>query len=183
LPIDGRLYGRMYSFKWIIISISIILLFLIFTLPLWIQKISFKFSNKWLNQRFISLKEGFTRTFGIKVLIRTIILAIIIWLVLICSQILSQFAFNTPLSFSNAALVSITIYCISLIPINTPLNIGTDEAAWTGAMVLAGITVDKAISIAVSIRIISMIILFTDGLFGLLILIARREYNQPKCST
>ena len=181
--ISGDLYGRMYSFRWIIISISLILVILIFTFPFWIPKISFKISNNWLDQRIKVLKSGFTRTYGVKVLLRTVLIGMLIWLILITSQVFAQFAFNTPLGFSQAVLVSITIYCISLIPINTPLNIGTDEAAWTGAMTLAGVDFNKAISIAISIRIITMLVLFTDGLFGLLILMLRRNYNQMKTST
>ena len=176
----GGLYGEMYSIRWLLIGISAILIIIILIFPLWIPKISFKIKNKWLKERLNLVQAGFKHSFGFHVFTRTILISLVIWTILISSQIFSQFAFNTPLNFSQAVLVSITIYCLSLLPINTPLNIGTDEAAWTGAMVLAGVDAKLAISIAISIRVIGMLILISDGLIGFSLFFIGRNSSKTK---
>jgi uncharacterized membrane protein YbhN (UPF0104 family) len=169
-PIKNDLYGGMRSFRWLIYGISIGLILLLLTLPFWIQKISFKISNKWGLQRLDAIKTGINKNYNPRAFIRTAGIAVIIWSFLITSYIFSQLAFNTPLNLSSCFLSSVTVYCLSLLPINTPLNIGTDEAAWTGVMVMAGINTGQAISIAFSLRVISMLVILTDGLIGTTIL-------------
>ena len=174
-PSTGILYGKLNTVRWIIIGISIGLIFLMMSLPFWISKISFGNSSNWMLNRLSLLKSGFERTFGLKVFLRTLINSIIIWGSLIAFYVLAQITFDTPLELWQCFVVSVSIWCFSLLPINAPLNIGTDEAAWTGIMVMAGMESNQAVSIALSIRIISMLVLLTDGLFGFIFLILKEN--------
>ncbi len=174
-PSTGILYGKLNTIRWVIIGISAALIVFMISLPFWIPRISFNASNNWLLNRLTVLKSGFDRTFGIHVFVRTLINSIIVWGTLIGFYTLTQLSFNTPLGLSECLLISITIYCFSLLPINAPLNIGTDEAAWTGIMVLAGMGANQAVSIALSIRVVSMLVMFTDGLIGFFLLILKEN--------
>ena len=172
------LYGKLYSLRWIIMGISITLVIIIFSFPFWIPKISYKSSDNWFIQRLNLFRIGLTRTFGIKTFVRTFINAILIWSALIGSEVLAQLAFNTPLDLSQCFLASITVYCVSLLPINTPLSLGTGEAIWSGVMILAGVNAGLAISIALSIRVVSMTTVLIDGLIGFSILTLRSNGNK-----
>jgi len=174
VPFSGSLFGEMYSFRWIIIGIASVLFVVISSFPFWIPRIRISKSDNWLSQRIKLLQSGFSRTFKITTLIKTLTVSMIIWFVLIVFDTFALLAFNTPLSFWECFLASIAIYCISLLPINAPLNLGTDEALWTGVLMLAGVGSSLAVSIALSIRIVSMLVLMTEGIIGFLLLLLRK---------
>jgi uncharacterized membrane protein YbhN (UPF0104 family) len=173
--LSGELYESVQNWHSIIIGFSIGLILIIFSLPFIVSKISLEKSENWFFKKLMLLKAGLARTKGVWVFFRTIFISFVIWAALIGWHVLAQSAFNTPLAIWHKLFVSITIYLLSLIPINTPLNIGTDEAAWTGALLMSGLNLNESISIAVSMRVVSMLILFTDGLIGLTILSLKKN--------
>lgn len=176
--LSGNLFNEMYHLRWIFIGISLVFIAFMFSLPLWISKISLGKSSNWFSRKLDLLKAGFVRMLGVSVFFRTILISMIIWGALIGWHVLAQSAYNIPLELWQKILISITIYFLSLVPINTPLNIGTDEAAWTAALMMSGVVVNQAISIAISMRIISMLILMTDGLIGFSLLFLRRNSDS-----
>jgi len=171
----GNLYNSLHHLYWILLGISAGLILSIFSLPYFISKIPFGKSENWFSKKFILLRAGFARASGALVFLRTIFISFVIWTALIGWHVLAQSAFNTPLEIWQKIFTSITIYLLSLIPINTPLSIGTDEAAWTGALMLSGLNMNESVSIALSMRVISMLILFTDGIIGLTILSLKKS--------
>ena len=175
VPFTGSLFGEMYSFRWIIIGIAGTMLVVILSLPFLIPRIPISKKENWITKKLNMLRSGFSRTFGISTLIRTLINSIIIWLAAILFDTLALIAFNTPLSFMECFLASIAIYCISLLPINAPLNLGTDEALWTGVLMLAGVSSVQAISIALSLRVVNFLVLFSEGIIGFYLLFIRRS--------
>lgn len=175
IPFSGSLFGEMYSFRWIIIGMALALFVVISSFPFWIPRIRISESDNWLSQRLRLLQSGFRRTFKIATLIKTLTVSMIIWFVLILFDTFALLAFNTPLSFWECFLASTAIYSMSLLPINAPLNLGTDEALWTGVLMLAGVSASLAVSIALSIRIVSMLVLMTEGIVGFLLLVLRRD--------
>ena len=175
LPSSGTLFGAMYSYRWIIIGIASAVLVITLSFPFWIPKIKFSKMNNWFSQRFELLQSGFRRTFGITTLFKTLVVSICIWFVLILFDTFALLAFNTPLTFFECFLASIAVYCISLLPINAPLNLGTDEAIWTGVLMLGGVSTSLAVSIALSIRFISLLVIITEGLLGSSILILQKN--------
>lgn len=170
VPFKGNLFGEMYSFRWIIIGIAVMMLLISFLIPFWVPKIKIEKTESWISKKVALLQAGFRRTFGIRTLTKTLLMSVIIWFSLVLFDTLALLAFNTPLSFIECFLASIGLYCISLLPINAPMNLGTDEAIWTGILMIAGISATQAISIALSIRFVSIILLLLEGLAGIVIL-------------
>lgn len=170
VPFSGNLFGEMYSFRWIIIGIAGTMLIVILALPFLIPKLRKSKKENWFANKMNMLRSGFSRTFGMPTLIRTLTISILIWLAAILFDTLALIAFNTPLSFMECFLASIAIYCISLLPINAPLNLGTDEALWTGVLMLAGVSSAQAISIALSLRVVNFMVLFAEGTIGFYLL-------------
>lgn len=170
VPFKGNLFGEMYSFRWIIIGIAVMMFLISFLIPFWVPKIKVKKTESWTSKKVSLLQTGFRRTFGIRTLTITLLMSVVIWFSLILFDTLALLAFNTPLSFLECFLASIGLYCISLLPINAPMNLGTDEAIWTGILIIAGINATQAISIALSIRFVSIILLLLEGLAGIVIL-------------
>ncbi len=177
-PLTGSLYGKIYSFRWIIIGLASGLIIFILSFPFWIPRIPLSKSEHWFFQRIRIFKSGFTRTFGINTLVKTIVMSLIIWCLLILFDTLALLAFNTPLSFTECFLASIALYCISLLPINAPMNIGTDEAIWTGLLMLSGIASSQAIAIALSIRVVSFLVLMIEGLIGFSLIIIGQKRDK-----
>lgn len=181
-PLTGSLYGKIYSVRWLIIGLAGGLIFFILSFPFWIPRIPLGKSEHWFFQRIKIFKSGFTRTFGINTLVKTLVISLLIWCLLILFDTFSLIAFNTPLTFAECFLASIALYCISLLPINAPMNIGTDEAIWTGILMLSGIASNQAISIALSIRVISLFVLLTEGLIGFSIIFIRQNTMESSIS-
>lgn len=175
IPFSGNLFSEFYPYRWFLILVLGLFLLTIVSLPLWIPKIKFSNNSKWITQKILTLQDGFKRTFGLFSLFRTLFLSILIWFVLILFDTLILVSFNTPLSFIECFLASIAIYCISLLPINAPLNLGTDEALWSGILILAGVSTSIAISISLSIRIVNIIILSIEGILGFSVTFAAKN--------
>jgi uncharacterized membrane protein YbhN (UPF0104 family) len=182
MPVNSLIYDKLYSFHRILGGLSVGLILFMLSLPLWIPHIKVKKTDSWFSKRLIDLKSGFKRTFGIHVFIRTIIISIVIWITNIGLSVFAQLAFNTPLKLPECFLASILVLCFTLLPINAPLSVGTAEAVWTGVMVMAGINTSQAISIAISIRIVSMVVLMMDGLIGFYLLIIKQKNLFSKYS-
>ena len=165
----GSLFGKMYSFRWMIIGIASLMLLIVLSLPFWIPRIKIGKTENWFSKKLKLFQSGFNRTFGIQTLIKTLFMSLTIWFSLIMFDTLALLAFNTPLTFLECFLASIGLYCISLLPINAPLNLGTDEAIWTGILMIAGVTSSQAISIALSIRFVSIFVLIAEAIIGSLL--------------
>ncbi|HSR18189.1 MAG TPA: lysylphosphatidylglycerol synthase transmembrane domain-containing protein, partial [Ignavibacteriaceae bacterium] len=175
-PLTGTLFGKLYSVRWIIIGFSAALIVFILSYRFWVPKIPTGKVNHWISSRLQQFKSGFNRTFGVKNLLKTIGLSIVVWCMLILFDTFTLFAFNIPLNFLECFLASIAVYSISLLPINAPFNLGTGEALWAGVLVLSGIDSTLAVSIALSIRLVNIIVLLAEGLIGsILFLQVERE--------
>lgn len=180
IPVHGKLYEEMNTYRWLIIGICLIMMIFILAIPFWINRIPFKSSNSWLSDRLQAIRAGINRTLGFNIFLRTLLVSFFIWASIISSTIFSQLAFNTPLTFSECFLASVATLVVTLLPINPPLGLGTGDAAWVGVMMLAGVDSSLAISLAISIRLFSMLNVFTEGLFGYLILMWNEHYLASK---
>ncbi len=177
VPFTGNLFGEMYSFRWAIIGIASAMLVIILSLPFWVPRIPLSKNENWFTNRIKLFQSGFNRTFGMTTLVRTLINSLLIWFSAILFDTLALIAFNTPLSFMECFLATTAMYSISLLPLNAPLNIGTDEAIWTGILMLSGIAANQAISIALGIRIVSFLVLLTEGIIGFSFSVLRENYR------
>ncbi len=175
VPFTGSLFGKMYSFRWIIIGIAGLMLLIVLTFPLWIPRIKIDKTENWFTNKLKLFQSGFNRTFGIQTLVRTLFMSLTIWFSLILFDTLALLAFNTPLTILECFLASIGLYCISLLPINAPLNLGTDEAIWTGILMIAGVASSQAISIALSIRFVSIFVLIIEAIIGSTIFFTKKN--------
>lgn len=179
-PLNGGLYEKVLSFRWLFVGVITGLVILLLSLPYWISFISFKSSNHWLSDRFLAIKSGLSRTLGIRTFFRTFIIAMLIWAAVIISSVFAQLTFNTPLQISECFLASVAILSVTLLPINPPMGLGTGDAAWVVIMVIAGVNTTFAISFAISIRLISMLIILMEGLIGFCILLFYQNYLLHK---
>lgn len=171
IPSHGILYEKMHSFRWLFVGVIAVFVIILLTLPYWISFISFKSANGWFSERLAALKSGFSKTLGIRAFFRSLAIAMVIWAAIIASDVFTQLTFNTPLQLPECLIAAITILSLTLLPINPPMNLGTGDVAWAGVMIIAGVSTTFAISFAISIRIIGMIIILADGLIGYSILL------------
>lgn len=120
----------------------------------------------WLGSRLAAVLDGFAHMGGSLQKFQAIGLSLIIWGMLISTSVLMQIAFSTPLSIGNAALATALVLAASLLPVHTPLGIGTGEAVWVAVLVMIGLPLKEALPLALALRFASLGILFLEALIG-----------------
>lgn len=170
--LPGKLGEFLQWLRWILIIFSSVCFTSLFCLPLISSRLKNIFKvNTWIAQRISAFKEGFDQIKSINIFLRTLALASLIWGAMIILLTFVQLSFITPLYLFEACFLSILILVISLMPINAPLGIGTGEAAWTSLMLGFGISMTEAIAIAISVRLITIIMIICEGLIGFCLLL------------
>lgn len=163
---------------WVLIAVSTGALAAIVCLGIWGSRRTEGAPVSWLSQRFSAFRKGLERIHRLRAFLRTIALSMLIWGAMVMLATFAQIAFGTPLHFRNCYLVSVAVLAISLLPIHAPMGIGTGEAAWAGLMMMSGIDPGEAIAIAISIRLVSISVIMTDGLIGFSFQMVRRNRNM-----
>ncbi|MEM7502620.1 MAG: lysylphosphatidylglycerol synthase transmembrane domain-containing protein [Pseudomonadota bacterium] len=120
----------------------------------------------WVGSRLEALLDGLEHMGGTVQKFQAIGLSLIIWGMLISTSVLMQTAFSTPLSTGDAALVTVLVLAVSLLPVHAPLGIGTGEAIWVAVMVMIGVPLEEALPLAIAIRLASLGVLFLEALVG-----------------
>lgn len=167
------------NYKWLLLIIAGFLILLVGGLPILVPRISFSISNQWLSGRIALFQMGFRKTAGLKAFSRTFIVSMFIWAATIFSTVVAQFSLNSPLTIIDCLIAAILTLCVSILPINAPFGIGTGDAAWIGVMILAGVSSSNAISIAVGLRIISILLVLSEGFLGYCILLMYHNKIVP----
>lgn len=121
---------------------------------------------QWLS----SFHVGVQRIRSVQLFLGTLALTALIWGALATLTIFAQLAFSTPLPIWSCFFASVTVFAIGLLPVHSPLGIGTGEAAWVGAMMLLDVGADEAITIAISVRLVTLSSLGIEGLIGYFLL-------------
>lgn len=122
--------------------------------------------DNWVVNRLAAVIEGVRESEGVAKRIMASLGGLLIWGFLIGSAVLTQIAFDTPLSLEMAFLAAVFAAAFSIIPINAPLAVGTGEIIWVGAMMIAGLPLETAIPLAISIRVSTVSVLIIEGVLG-----------------
>ncbi len=123
-------------------------------------------STGWIGSRLGALLDGVEHMGGTLQKFQAIGLSLIIWGMLISTSVLMQTAFSTPLSIGETALATALVLAVSLLPVHTPLGIGTGEAIWVAVMVMIGMPLEEALPLALAIRLASLGVLFLEAMVG-----------------
>ena len=122
--------------------------------------------DNWVFNRLAAVIEGVRESEGVAKRILASVGGLIIWGLLIGSAVVTQIAFDTPLKLEMAFLAAVFAAAFSIIPINAPLAVGTGEVIWTGAMMIAGLPLEAAIPLAISIRVSTVSVMLIEGTLG-----------------
>lgn len=125
--------------------------------------------GNWLSGRIAAVIGGLSHIRSLKKKLLAVGLSLLIWAVLIASLILTQYAFLTPLVPTEAALVSILVMGITLLPVNAPMGIGTGDALWSSVLVFVGLPIHEAVPLALGIRFAIISITVLEGAIGFLL--------------
>ena len=160
-----------------ILGVPVVVLAAFAALAVWVSRNSRDHCEGWLAGRFQQLKLGFGRTRSVSAWLRTLVLSLILWGVMIGLATFIQLASRTPLGIFPCLLVSVVVVGASLLPIHAPLGIGTGETVFVATMVLFDISVQEAIPVAIAIRLILLGLLAFEGMVGFSLLVLFR--NAP----
>lgn len=175
--LPGTLDERLQWVPCVLMAACVMCFVLMFCLPIGTSGHSNVTSRGWLSQRLQKFRAGLSHIRSIRAFLRTLCLAALIWGAMVTVMTSAQLAFGTPLHFRDSCLLSVAVLIITLLPINAPLGIGTGEAAWAGLMIIFGVEAAEAIAIAISVRLVFISVIMTDGLIGVSLLLVRRSRN------
>lgn len=120
----------------------------------------------WFAGRLLSLQLGFRRLDRRTRGWRSIVLALLIGGLSAAPATLALVAVDSPLRWSECLLATMLVQAVGFLPINTPLMVGTADAAWVGVLALLGVPLNQAIAIAISVRAITLLTVFLDALLA-----------------
>lgn len=178
LSFPGRFDEKVQWAGWVLMVISVGLVVAMVCLPLWASRLRAKASYSWLSQRLCAFKVGLDRVCGIRVFLRTMFLAVLIWGAIVMVSIFAQLTFDTPLNLEDSLLASVAVLAISLLPIHAPLAIGTIDAAWVGVMTMLGVDPPLAIGLAIGVRLVIVSLMIIDGLLGFFLLLVHANRSS-----
>ena len=127
----------------------------------------------WIGARLADLRKGLARIDAPGAIGWTLVAAIAIWALNIASQVATLLAFAAPLRIAEGVLATVLVLGVNLLPIRTPLGLGTGDVAWTGVFVLLGMDIDAAVALALGMRLVQMLLIGLDGAIGLLLPLLR----------
>jgi hypothetical protein len=160
---------------WLLTALSAVLVVGVMCSPIFIPRLPWGGSSSWFSQRFNAFRAGLERIHSTRHFLLALALAVMIWGALVASTIWAQLAFGTPLDFWTCCLLSVSVHAFSVLPVHAPLAIGTEDAAWSGLMVMSGVGTAQAIAIAIGIRLFTIFVIMTDALIGLSVLLVSQN--------
>lgn len=169
-PLDGRFEG----IRWVLVLGALAVAAGLIGLAAWAGRRKPFGATGRLARAVAAMQEGFVTAGNAGSWVRTMFLALGIWVCMVGFSVLVQVALGTPLGLLECAVVALGALSASLLPIHAPLGIGTGDAVWTGVMVLVGVDVDTALPLAIGIRLTSLASLLVESLLGAAILTSTR---------
>lgn len=140
--------------------------------PKWLSQ------DSWITGRLRALSDGLTHIKTPRLYVRIVWWSLVIWAFLIISTTYAQMAFGSSLSFHNCLFISVIVLAVGVLPVHAPMGLGTEDAVWTGLMVLAGIETHHAIAIALNIRLFILMLVLMDGVVYLLISVFLKMHDK-----
>ena len=125
--------------------------------------------NRWLRGRISALVDGLRHIRSASRKASAVAVSTLIWGSLISMSVAAQAAFDVPFDLWDRALIATFVLGLSILPINAPLGLGSGETIWAGVMVVFGLPLQQAVTLALGIRIIVLMISCFEGAIGLLI--------------
>ena len=126
--------------------------------------------NDWVSGRLSTLIDGLRHVRSTNRKMASVGFGILIWSCLIGMAVSAQAAFNSPFGIWDCALIATFTLGVSMLPINAPMGLGTGETIWATVMVIFGLSLQEAVTLALGIRIVFLAIACFEGIMGFLII-------------
>jgi len=121
----------------------------------------------WIASRLSAFRAGFAHIRSPGLLMVLFLIAVLTWSTNIAVSVLALIAFDAPLGVTACILACGIAAVLDLIPIRTPLGLGTVDAARAGSLVLVGAEPSTAVALAVGVRLVQFMLLIVSGGLGL----------------
>jgi hypothetical protein len=121
----------------------------------------------WLRSRLERFTAGLEGVSDRGAALRTIGWSLALWAVMIGTAAAAQVAVRAPLSWEQNLATSAAVLGLSLAPVHAPLGIGTQDAAWYGVLIAAGVPGEAAVPLALGARLLLVATVLVDGLVGI----------------
>lgn len=131
-----------------------------------VQHLDIPTTSTWIGRRLTALKEGTRMALAQHHFTRTAILSCAIWAAMIMATVGVQHALYSPLTIGKSILASVLVLSLSLLPIHAPAGVGTGDAVWTGVLAGFGLSLEVAVALAVSIRLVLLGLITLDTTIG-----------------
>jgi hypothetical protein len=125
--------------------------------------------NRWVSGRLNALVDGLRHIQSGYRKMASVGLAVLIWASLIGMAVAAQLAMMSPFSLWDCALIAAFVLSIAILPINAPLGLGTGETIWATILVIFGLPLQEAVTLALGIRIVILSISCLEGAIGFII--------------
>jgi uncharacterized membrane protein YbhN (UPF0104 family) len=135
-------------------------------------------TQSWLDSRLAAFRQGFVHLKNRRAHASAVGLGIVLWAALIGAAASTQLAIAAPLTFTQCLLAAVLVLAVSIVPIHTPMDIGTGEAAWAAVFFLLGMHLEGAITSAIALRIVLVVNMLIDGAVGFSLLAVTRSHND-----
>lgn len=129
--------------------------------------------SRWLRDRIERFGAGLEQIGAPGAPARTLGWSLAVWALMIGTVLAAQVAFHAPLAWDRNLASAAAMLGVSLLPVHAPLGLGTQDAAWSGIFLAAGMPAEQAVPLALSARLLLVGIVLLDGLLGMVLLAAR----------
>jgi ubiquinone/menaquinone biosynthesis C-methylase UbiE len=126
-----------------------------------------------------SLHEGTRRLHSMRRMSGCALYSLLLWAGMAAVIAGAESAFSGPLDFGEAFSIGCLLLGISLLPVHTPLGIGTVDASLASLLYLAGLETEQAIALALCMRLVLTGIVLLDGWMGGVLLAMAPDHGKP----